>query len=184
MEQVTYAGFWKRFLAHIIDQIITGFVSFFLALPLLFFFGIFAALEFDEFEEFAMANFVNYDYDGAPIAILFIAIILFSIGAMIMQWLYCAVLESSRKQATVGKMILNIKVTDMDGNRITFARASGRFFAKIISGLIFNIGYIIAAFTEKKQALHDIIADCLIVNVDYFNYQHDRRETTRDEIIS
>ena len=74
-------------------------------------------------------------------------------------------MESSAKQATLGKLALAIKVTDLNGNRISFGRASGRYFAKIISGLIFCIGYIIAGFTEKKQALHDMIANCLVVNV-------------------
>jgi uncharacterized RDD family membrane protein YckC len=55
-------------------------------------------------------------------------------------------------------------VTDLYGNRITFARASGRFFAKIITGLIpLFIGYILAGITEKKQALHDMIAACLVL---------------------
>jgi uncharacterized RDD family membrane protein YckC len=55
-------------------------------------------------------------------------------------------------------------VTDLQGRRITFARASGRFFAKIITGLIpLGIGYIMAGFTEKKQALHDMIASCLVL---------------------
>jgi uncharacterized RDD family membrane protein YckC len=59
---------------------------------------------------------------------------------------------------------LNMAVTDLNGNRISFGRASGRFFAKMISGLIpFGIGYIMAGFTEKKQALHDMVASCLVL---------------------
>ena len=72
-------------------------------------------------------------------------------------------MESSSKQGTVGKMILNLRVVDMLGNRISFGRATGRFFGKILSGLILNIGYIMAAFTEKKQALHDMLAGCLVI---------------------
>jgi len=79
-------------------------------------------------------------------------------------WLYFALMESSSKQATLGKMALSIIVTDMNGNRLTFGRATGRYFGKIISGMILMIGYIMAGFTEKKQALHDIIAGCLVVN--------------------
>ena len=59
-------------------------------------------------------------------------------------------------------MALGLKVTDMEGNRISFGRATGRYFGKIISGMILYIGYIIAGFTEKKQALHDIMANCLV----------------------
>jgi uncharacterized RDD family membrane protein YckC len=76
---------------------------------------------------------------------------------------YWAVLESSSNQATVGKMALGIQVTDLQGNRISFWRALGRTLAKILSGLILLIGYIMAAFTEKKQGLHDMIAGTLVV---------------------
>jgi uncharacterized RDD family membrane protein YckC len=73
-------------------------------------------------------------------------------------------MESSSQQGTLGKMALGIKVTDMNGSRVSFGRATGRYFAKIISGLTFSIGYIMAGFTQQKQALHDIIAGCLIIN--------------------
>ncbi|HEX5422129.1 MAG TPA: RDD family protein, partial [Candidatus Acidoferrales bacterium] len=67
-------------------------------------------------------------------------------------------------QGTPGKLALGLFVTDMEGKRVTFARASGRFFAKIITGLIpLFIGYIMAGFTAKKQALHDMIASCLVL---------------------
>src|SRR4029077_16530876 len=71
--------------------------------------------------------------------------------------LYYALMESSPLQATLGKMALSIKVTEIAGQRISFLRALGRNLAKIISGFILLIGYIMAAFTERKQALHDII---------------------------
>ena len=77
---------------------------------------------------------------------------------------YWAAFESSKWQASPGKMALGIKVTDLNGNRISFARASGRYFAKILSGLTLLVGYFMAAFTARKQALHDIIAGCLVVN--------------------
>jgi uncharacterized RDD family membrane protein YckC len=60
-------------------------------------------------------------------------------------------------------MALSLQVTDLEGKRISFARATGRYFGKIISGMIFMIGYIIAGLTEKKQALHDIMASCLVI---------------------
>ncbi|MCY7409592.1 MAG: RDD family protein, partial [Chitinophagales bacterium] len=84
-------------------------------------------------------------------------------SGIVLNWLYYAFMESSTKQATLGKMALNIKVTDMQGNRITFLNATGRYFGKIISSLIMGIGYIMAGFTEKKQALHDIVAGTLVV---------------------
>jgi len=82
---------------------------------------------------------------------------------VIIPWLYYAIMESSSKQATLGKMVLQIIVTDNKGNRISFGRATVRFFAKIISTLILLIGFIMIAFTKKKQGLHDMIADTLVV---------------------
>ncbi len=78
-------------------------------------------------------------------------------------WLYEAILTSSSWQATVGKKILGLKVTDEMGNRISFARATGRHFAKIISVMTCFIGFIMAAFTARKRALHDMIAGTLVV---------------------
>lgn len=77
-------------------------------------------------------------------------------------WIYEAVMESSSKQATLGKMALGLKVTDEQGRRISFVRATGRYFSKIISGMILCIGYIMAGFTARKQALHDMIAGTLV----------------------
>ena len=79
------------------------------------------------------------------------------------MWLYQATLESSFVQGTFGKKILGIKVTDLDGNRITFLRASARFFAEFFSAVTLLIGYIMAGLTMKKQALHDIIAGTLVI---------------------
>ena len=80
-------------------------------------------------------------------------------------WLYYALMESSSFQATIGKRALGLKVTGMNGEPISFGTASIRYFGKILSHLIFSIGYIMAAFTEKKQALHDMLAGCLVIHV-------------------
>lgn len=85
-------------------------------------------------------------------------------GVLIAGWLYYALMESSTNQGTLGKMALGIKVTDLKGNRISFGKATGRYFGKIVSGMILYIGFIMAGFTEKKQALHDMMAGCLVVN--------------------
>ena len=82
---------------------------------------------------------------------------------LLVSWMYFALLQSSAKQATVGKMALNLIVTDLNGDRLTFARASLRYFSKILSSAIFMIGYIMAAFTEKHQALHDLIANTYVI---------------------
>lgn len=78
-------------------------------------------------------------------------------------WLYFALMESSQNQATLGKMALGLKVTDMNGNRLSFGHATGRHFGKYISILTLFIGYILAGVTEKKQALHDMMAGTLVV---------------------
>ena len=87
-----------------------------------------------------------------------------NIIGVILGWLYSALFESSPQQATLGKMALGIKVTDLHGNPISFGKATGRHFGKIISGLILFIGFIMVAFTERKQGLHDMMAGCLVVN--------------------
>lgn len=167
-QQFQYAGFWRRFVAYIIDQILIGAVNFAILLPLYLIFGlgVFAFENFEGFEKFSNVNStVQYEdeYTAAfVIAIIFVALIVGGIS-IIIQWLYYALMESSSKQATLGKMALGIKVTDMNGNRISFGRATGRYFGKIISGLILNVGYIMAAFTQKKQALHDLMANCLVI---------------------
>lgn len=76
---------------------------------------------------------------------------------------YFAIMESSEKQATLGKMAMGLKVTDLDGNKIGFGRALGRWMGKLISGIILYIGFFMAGWTEKKQALHDMMAGCVVV---------------------
>lgn len=77
--------------------------------------------------------------------------------------LYFAVLESSAWQATIGKRVLGCKVVDLDGQRISFGQAAGRYFAKIVSALTLGLGFLMAGFTEKNQALHDKIAGTLVI---------------------
>ena len=90
---------------------------------------------------------------------LFYLIIYFGI-----PWLYDAAFESSSLQATPGKLAMGIIVTDLDGNQISFLRATGRHFASFFSYVTLLVGFMMAGFTERKQALHDLIAGCLVVN--------------------
>jgi len=150
-----YAGFWLRFLAHIIDGLIIGAVGGAILLPMFFLTGLGGFI-----------NALSHDRqpDPAVIASFISSIALLVLVSVLGSWLYYAYFESSDWQASVGKKVMNLIVTDMDGNRITFGRASGRYFAKIISGLIpLGIGYILAGVTEKKQALHDMITSCLVL---------------------
>ena len=82
---------------------------------------------------------------------------------MVGVWLYYALMECSTWQGTLGKKALGLYVTDMEGNRISFGRATGRHFGKILSGLTLLVGYIMAGFTARKQALHDLLASCLML---------------------
>lgn len=144
--QVVYAGFWLRFCAAFIDGLITGVagavVGFIadLAIGLLTVFG-----------------------GGTGRDAEMVASVVGQVLGIVINWLYGALMESSSKQATLGKMALGIKVTSLEGGRISFGRATGRHFAKFISAIILLIGYIMAGFTEKKQALHDMIAGTLVV---------------------
>jgi uncharacterized RDD family membrane protein YckC/RNA polymerase subunit RPABC4/transcription elongation factor Spt4 len=113
-------------------------------------------------------RFIAFIIDGLVLTIPVVIIdVIFSYPGwfinIVVSWIYFALMESSEKQATLGKLAMGIKVTDMQGNRLSFGQATGRHFAKIISSLTLLIGYIMAGFTEKKQALHDIIANCLVV---------------------
>jgi len=166
-KEFIYAGFWKRFLAYIIDQLIINIAQSILIFPVLFFMGlgIFSS-GIDDLEQFvSISNNYQMSEDHAILlgSAILITILVFGIIATFINWLYYALMESSPKQATLGKMALGLKVVDENGMRISFARASGRFFGKILSGLILNIGFIIAGFTAKKQALHDILANCLVI---------------------
>jgi uncharacterized RDD family membrane protein YckC len=150
---VRYAGFWRRFVAHLIDQIIVGIAAFVVFIPGLALLGVGIGAGIMEESESAIGLIL------AAIAAYLAAIVLVIVG----QWLYYALMESSSRQATIGKLALGLVVTDLSGNRITFGRATGRYFGKIVSGMIMMIGYIMAGFTERKQALHDIMASCLVV---------------------
>jgi len=154
---VTYAGFWLRLVAHLIDGFIIGVAALVLIVPLFFLMGgmaLFSSLPRE------MGERPDPEQIGALLSVIFIFVGVAILG----QWLYFAYLESGEKQGTWGKQMLGIYVTDLAGYRVSFARASGRFFAKFITNMIpLFIGYIMAGFTERKQALHDMIASCLVL---------------------
>lgn len=85
---------------------------------------------------------------------------------LLMNWLYFAGMESSQRQATWGKIIAGIFVTDVNGHKLSFIRATGRYFGKYVSGIIVGVGFLMICFTKKKQALHDILAGSLVVLTD------------------
>lgn len=139
-----HAGFWKRFGAIVIDGVITaipsGILTMILAVP------ISLSMPPAEGEVFG-------------------AYMVLGMLTSLITWLYYALMESSKYQGTLGKMALGIKVTDLYGRPVSFGRATGRYFGKIITSLIpLGIGYMVAGWTERKQAVHDMIAGCLVEN--------------------
>jgi uncharacterized RDD family membrane protein YckC len=112
---------------------------------------------------FGLLSGAHRDMEGIGVALFGVGIFAGFLVLLAGNWLYHTMMESSRHQGTLGKMALGIKVTDLNGSRISFARANGRFFGKWLSGAIMNIGYLMAAFTSQKQALHDILAGSLVV---------------------
>ena len=138
-----FAGFWKRAAAFLLDTIIL----YILMIPIALALGVGLGAADVEISETSAKKFADI-----------------SIWAnIILAWIYVAAMESSSKQATLGKMALGIKVTDIEGRRIGFFRATFRHFAKYLSALILFIGFIMVAFTEKKQGLHDMLTGCLVL---------------------
>jgi len=158
---LSYAGFWKRFAAYLIDSIIIGIAVGFL---IFIFGGLFGLGMLSSDMEFDEESMEMEDPAAMLIGAMMGTIVLLWFVSMIAQWLYFALMEASSTQGTLGKMALGIKVTDTMGYPITFGRATGRYFGKILSGAILMIGYIMAAFTERKQALHDMMAGTLVLN--------------------
>ena len=145
-----YGGFWLRVLAHFIDSAVLQIAI----LP-------FAFLLLGSY--FATHRSFGKDPSRPPDAAFFVMILLLVLFATGGTWLYEALMTSSSKQGTLGKMVLRLKVTDLNGGRLSFGHATGHFFAKIISGLTMYIGFLMAGFTDRKQALHDMIAGTLVV---------------------
>jgi uncharacterized RDD family membrane protein YckC len=153
----TYAGFWLRLVAYIIDYVIIYVVQSFIFIPVLGLMGITFAAKMDDMG--TMSDAETMGMVGSMIAVAGATALLTTIIAL----LYWSLMESSKYQATVGKIALGLKVTDLDGNSLDFVKSLIRNVCKIISGMILFIGYIMAGFTEKKQGLHDIIAGTLVV---------------------
>jgi uncharacterized RDD family membrane protein YckC len=143
-----YAGFWRRFLASLIDGILVGAALYPLNVVLSLVLG--RVIE---------ARDTASDQWRA----LAVWLIVWLTLCFVLNWLYYAVMESSSWRATLGKRALGMAVTDPRGNRISFGRATGRYFARFLSGLLLGLGYLIQPFTAKRQALHDMIAGTLVV---------------------
>ena len=142
-QEVQYAGFWRRYFALFLDQMILSVPLVLVGLAIAFGLGWFNSATTQSIPAFQGLFYLIY-FLAAPF--------------------YYALQESSRYQATLGKRALGIKVTDLAGQRLTFSHALGRWFAAILSYLTFYIGFLMAAFTQRKQALHDMVAKTLVVD--------------------
>ncbi|MBV9180197.1 MAG: RDD family protein [Acidobacteria bacterium] len=147
MPPTRYGGFWIRFVAAIIDALVVGIVVVPISAIISLMIG-------------AAGDVVSMPGIGVTL----VRIIVSSAFSTCAHWIYEAFMESSSRQATLGKMALGLKVTDLEGGRISFVRATGRHFSKILSGMVLLIGFIMAGFTPRKQALHDLIAGTFVVH--------------------
>jgi len=101
--------------------------------------------------------------EGTSIALFGSIIASYGVLLIIIPWFYFAGFESSRSQATPGKLLMRIVVTDLEGNKPSFARVTLRHFAKIISALVLFLGFLMIGLTRNRQGLHDRIAGCLVL---------------------
>lgn len=142
--QPHYASFWERLGAYVIDSIVLSIPSYLVMFLVMFGMGMNdpQALESGEGVGAMMAMY----------AVLFVLVIA-----------YFPLMESSKHRATLGKMALKIQVNNAQGGRISTGQAFGRFFGKIISGLIIYIGYLMVLWDDENQALHDKMAKTWVV---------------------
>ena len=140
---VMYAGFWLRLVAALVDSL-----------------AMFIPFGFVAFVTTVIVKLVSATKGYEPATVILTVL---PPVAILTTWLYFAVMESSSWQATLGKKLLGLYVTDIKGQRLSLIRATGRTFAKFLSSMTAGIGYLLCGFTEKKQALHDMVAGCLVL---------------------
>jgi uncharacterized RDD family membrane protein YckC len=137
------AGFWLRFVALFVDGILLQVLNY----------GLMAALGI------AMGFGGTIESPDAPYAFLVVAVSV----SFILPTAYFVLMEASGMQATLGKKLVGLKVTDLDGRRLSIGRSAGRTFAKILSGITLYVGFMMAGWTQKKQGLHDMVASTLVI---------------------
>jgi uncharacterized RDD family membrane protein YckC len=142
---IKYAGFWIRFAGGFVDYIILILPEFlFTANPVIIY------LWHGSGHATTQADIDAANIIGPVLSILF-------------WWIYCSVLLSCPWQATLGMKACGLKIVDHSGKCISFGRATGRYFAEVLSALFCLIGYLMIAWTSKKQGLHDLIAGTFVV---------------------
>jgi len=150
--EVVYAGFWKRFAANIIDSVLVGIVGVLVQLLIGgMLFGGMAALSTRPGEAF-----------GTVAGVL--GLLLMYLAPMALAAAYFGVMHASAQQASLGKMAVGIKVTDDAGEAISFWRGFGRYFGMVLSSIPLGLGLVMAGFTHRKRALHDMLCSTLVVD--------------------
>ena len=154
-----YAGLGRRLVAFVVDFIIILLLDL-VAMTVL---GLTRGIQNSYFYLVQHVSADQLTPEGTMAALLGSVIAAYGVLLVVIPWLYFAGFESSRSQATPGKLLMRIVVTDMTGNKPTFARVTLRHFAKFVSALIIFIGFLMIGFTTKRQGLHDRIAGCLVL---------------------
>ena len=151
LETARYGGFWIRFVALVIDALLLGVVQMLVIAPILGLFGLGTMTQMDP------------EAGAAAFSAMMGAMGLVQVFSLVIGFLYFVMMESSKYQGTFGKVALGLKVVDQDGMPLSFGKAALRYVGKMVSGIILGIGYLIAAFNPRKQALHDMIASTFVI---------------------
>ncbi len=146
---VEYGGFWRRTWAGTIDVVLEAAVAFVVT-----YYVIDWVLD-------RVGQMLGYDRWMSKVAAGMAYILVLSIGA----WLYAAFAESSSRRATIGKRIMGLQVVTADGGKISFGTATVRHFTKFLSLFTAGVGFMMAGWTKRHQALHDIPCDCVVIRV-------------------
>lgn len=164
---ILYAGFWKRFVAIGIDVVILSIsyliISFILSIVIV-----------------GIVHLTDNSFES-EVSISSLLPVIFQLLSGLTTWLYFGLFEKSKYQATLGKMILGIKVVNRSMERIGFGRAVARYWLRLLCNLTLGIGYIVIGFTKYKQGIHDMIAGTYIVNnraLDNYLYEQQYQSQT------
>ena len=154
-----YAGLGRRFVAFIVDLILVLLIG----SVVITFFSLVNGIKYFYYLTVSGAHYSTLTEAGTLDSVVGPILAAYGMLLIIVPWLYFAGFESSRSQATPGKVLMHLVVTDMEGIKPTFARTTLRFFGKFISAIIIFIGFLMIGFTQKHQGLHDKIASCLVL---------------------
>jgi len=146
---IEYGGFWRRAWAGTIDVALEAIAAFLLTYYVI------------DFVLAWVGGMLGYERSISKVAAGVAYILVLTVGG----WLYSAFAESSPHRATIGKRIIGLQVVTADGGKVSFGQATVRHFMKFLSLFSAGVGFMMAAWTKRRQALHDIPSDCLVIRV-------------------